>query len=344
MSKKASPTLVGSFVVGALALVVIAVIILGGTKLFSERPRAVAYFDGSVNGLAVGAPVTWLGVRIGEVTEVRMDFDVNRRAVRIPVFMEFEPERINIVNGNADLIKVRDLVAKGLRASLQQESFVTGQLFVDLEMRPDTDARYVGPTQFSVPEIPTVKSDLDTIKEALEKLPLKDLGNDLIATLANLNRVIASPDTQKALAELAASATELHAILGKVDGQGEPFPALKSTLDNLDKAQADLDGLHATITAINGQIGPTGDAARQVLTDAHVVLAGDAHRALDAAQGSFRSAQAALVSLDSMIGPTSPQRADLDQLLRNLAYATQSLRGFSEQLDRNPSILLTGKK
>jgi paraquat-inducible protein B len=358
MSKKASPTLVGAFVVGALALVIVTVIGLGGAEVFRSRPRAVAYFEGSVNGLQVGAPVTWLGVRIGSVTEVRMDLDVNRRTVRIPVFMEFEPERINIVGGAADLLKIRDLVSKGLRASLQQQSFVTGQLFVDLTMRPDTEAHLTGPGQFLVPEIPTVKSDLDTIKEALEKLPLKDLGNDLIATLANLNRLIASPDTQKALAEMAGSASELHLILGKLDGQGEPFPFLKETMENLSKVKTDLDTVqevldghegigkdaHETLAGLNGQIAANGDAAKQMFADAHTMLTGDVHRTLDSAQGSFRSAQAALASLDSLVGANSQQRADLDQILRNLAYTTQALRSFTEQIDRNPSVLLTGKK
>src|ERR1700743_515716 len=119
MSKKANPALVGSFVIGAIVLVVIAIVALGSANLFQSRPHAVAYFPGSVNGLAVGAPVTWLGVRIGSVTEVRMDFDAQRRAVRIPVFMEFEPERVNIVGGEADTIKIKDLVSKGLRAQLQ---------------------------------------------------------------------------------------------------------------------------------------------------------------------------------------------------------------------------------
>src|SRR5579871_6438689 len=122
MSKKANPALVGSFVVGAVVLVAIAVVALGGADLFRARPRAVAYFDGSVSGLSVGAPVTWLGVRIGSVTEIRMDFDASRRTVRIPVFIEFEPERVNILGGDEEAIRVKDLVQKGLRAQLQSQS------------------------------------------------------------------------------------------------------------------------------------------------------------------------------------------------------------------------------
>jgi paraquat-inducible protein B len=351
MSKKANPALVGSFVAGALALIVVAVIALGGSQLFRERPRAVAYFDGSVNGLQVGAPVTWLGVRIGSVTEVRMDFDANRRTVRIPVFMEFEPERINIVGGDAELLKIRDLVAKGLRASLQQQSLVTGQLFVDLTMRPDTDARLVGPTQFLIPEIPTVLSDFDTLKATLERLPLKDLGAEAIRTLAAINKLVASPETQTALTELTESTKELHALLAKVDGQGEPFPTLKKLDADFDAINDVFAGKNAlgkstidTIEALHAAAETANNGIGHVTAGLADTLKNDLNPALKQANDSLRDAQLSLAALNSVIGPASQQRADLNQILRNLAYTTQSLRSFSEQLDRNPSALLTGKK
>jgi len=351
MSKKANPALIGSFVVGALVLVVVAVVILGGQELFRPRPRAVAYFDGSVNGLQVGAPVTWLGVRIGSVTEVRMDFDANRRTVRIPVFMEFEPERINIVGGSADLLKIRDLVAKGLRASLQQQSLVTGQLFIDLTMRPDTDAHLMGPTQFIIPEIPTVLSDFDTLKAALERLPLKDLGAEAIKTLASVNKLVASPETQAALDELAASAKELHELLAKVDGQGDPFPTLKKLDDDFDSVNDVLQGKNAlgkgaqeTLNSFHAAADTAKDGIGHLTAKLDDTLKTGIDPALKQANESLREAQVTLTSLNSVIGPASQQRTDLDQILRNLAFATQSLRSFAEQVDRNPSAILTGKK
>ena len=68
MSKQASKTLIGGFVVGALALVVVAVLIFGGGKFFSEKSKYVLYFESSVNGLSVGAPVILKGIRTGSVS------------------------------------------------------------------------------------------------------------------------------------------------------------------------------------------------------------------------------------------------------------------------------------
>ncbi|HEY1722189.1 MAG TPA: MlaD family protein [Magnetospirillaceae bacterium] len=341
MSKKANPALVGSFVVGAVVLIIIAVVALGSADLFRSRPRAVAYFDGSVNGLNVGAPVTWLGVRIGSVTEIRMDFDAARRLVRIPVFMEFEPERVNIIDGDADTIKIKDLVSKGLRAQLQSQSMVTGQLYVDLAMRPDTPAHLQNNGSFVVPEIPTVKSELDTLKEAIERLPLKELGETAMGTLSNVDKLISSPELKNLLVQLSASAQELQGTLQDVHGQVKP---LTGSIEG---------GANAVRDAFNGMQSVEGDLRTTlgefqktaVTTDAQVTkMANDLHTALLSADQAFREAQVALASVDSVIGPNSPQRSDLNQVLRNLTYTSQSLRGFVDELDRNPNALLTGKK
>ena len=366
MSKRANPTLIGAFVVGAVAIVIAVVVALIGSALFREKPHAVAYFEGSVDGLLVGAPVTWLGVRIGEVTEVRVELDAVRHSVDIPVFMEFDPDRINIVGGSADLIRVTDLIKRGLRAQLQLQGLVTGQKFVDLSMRPETPERRHRQYQSdTMPEIPTIKSQLDTLEESIERLPLKDIGEKIADVLLKFDDLLASGEMKKTLTEVAGSAEELHAVLASVDGKRDAFPLLKAALDNLDKAKADLDSIneglagrqgigkdaHDTIDALHAQIAPTGEATRQVLDaahvalgDAHVTLTADVHKTLDSTQATLRSIQSVLVSLDSVIAPTSQQRTDLDQILRNLAYTSQALRGFSEQLDRNPSALLTGKK
>lgn len=341
MSKRANPALIGSFVIGAVVLVVIAVVALGGADLFRSRPRAVAYFAGSVSGLSVGAPVTWLGVRIGSVTEVRMDFDATRRTVRIPVFMEFEPERVNIVGGDRANIHLKDLVDKGLRAQLQLQSMVTGQLYVDLTMRPDTPAHFEGPSSFVTPEIPTVKSELDTLKEAIERLPLRELGERAVVTLTNIDKLVTAPELKTLLIQLAESAKEMQGTLQDIHGEVKPLSgsvqgganAIRDTFVGMQDVEKDL---RATL----GELQKTATTAS---VDADRVTA-DLHTALLAADQSFREAQTALSAMNSMIGPNSPQRADLDQVLRNLDYATQALRGFAEQVDRNPNALLTGKK
>ena len=342
MSKKANPALVGSFVVGAVVLIVIAVVALGSADLFRSRPRAVAYFDTSVNGLNVGAPVTWLGVRIGSVTEIRMDFDAERRSVRIPVFMEFEPERLNVIGGDADTIRIKDLVTKGLRAQLQSQSMVTGQLYVDLAMRPDTPAHLQsGGGGFVVPEIPTVKSELDTLKEAIERLPLKELGETAMVTLSNVDKLISSPELKSLLVRLASSAQELQGTLQDVHGQVKPIAgSIVGGADAIRDSFAGMQDVEKDLKTTLGEFQKTATTANVQVEK----VAADLHNSLLAADQSFREAQVALASVNSLIGPNSQQRSDLNQVMRNLTYASQSLRGFADELERNPNALITGKK
>ena len=75
MSKQANKTLIGAFVVGATALVIAGILIFGSGDFFAERPKFVMFFEGSVNGLNVGAPVTFKGVKIGTVKEVNLYFN-----------------------------------------------------------------------------------------------------------------------------------------------------------------------------------------------------------------------------------------------------------------------------
>ena len=89
MSKRANPKLIGAFVVGAVALVVVGVLVLGSLQGLFERPvRVVMLFDGDVNGLTVGAPIAFRGVNLGHVSDIRIKVGSGGR---IAVYGEFPP-------------------------------------------------------------------------------------------------------------------------------------------------------------------------------------------------------------------------------------------------------------
>ena len=94
MNKKISPTLIGGFVVGALALLVIAVIAFGSGQLFRKTREFVLYFDSSVNGLRIGAPVKFRGVEIGSVKDIRFQLDEDTQVNKIPVIIEIDLEKL----------------------------------------------------------------------------------------------------------------------------------------------------------------------------------------------------------------------------------------------------------
>ena len=96
MGKKANPTVIGGFVVGAVALAVAGVLVFGGGQFWASTILWVSYFPGSVKGLQVGAAVTFRGVKIGQVTEIKATLDMRERPVRIrtPVYWELNRDSI----------------------------------------------------------------------------------------------------------------------------------------------------------------------------------------------------------------------------------------------------------
>src|SRR6516164_2529676 len=98
MAKKASPKLIGGFVIGAIALVVAGILAFGGGAYFAQTRAAVLYFQGSLSGLQVGAPVTFRGVRVGSVTKIVIHYDVLAQKLAIPVFIEINPDDFQIVH------------------------------------------------------------------------------------------------------------------------------------------------------------------------------------------------------------------------------------------------------
>jgi paraquat-inducible protein B len=165
-------------------------------KTYVEKTRWLLHFKGSVGGLSMGAPVKFKGIKIGEVIDIKLEFDYEALAFRIPVVIEIEPERI-AWTGKQSIDKKRGneiLVEKGLRAQLKQGNLLTGQLYIDVDMHPDAPPRKVlyGGNYPEIPTIPTpieeITKGITRIVDRLEKLPLEQIGNDLRETLAHLNK------------------------------------------------------------------------------------------------------------------------------------------------------------
>src|SRR5258705_4078868 len=127
MSTKANPKVIGGFVVGAIALAIGGLIVFGGGQFFKKAVPMVAFFQGSVGGLAVGAPVTFDGVKIGQVTKVEPVYDAAKQDVMIPVYVELDtPIKTVGPQSGTVLADLDELIKDGLRAQLVSESMITG--------------------------------------------------------------------------------------------------------------------------------------------------------------------------------------------------------------------------
>jgi paraquat-inducible protein B len=317
------PAVVGGFILGALALGVGAILFFGGLRLFATTARVVVFFDESVAGLDVGAPVTFHGVRVGSVQSISIRYSADTMAARIPVFLELDPSKMTWEGKRSpnDLDEFARLARAGLRAELAQQSLVTGQLRIDLSFRPETPARTVG-MMTDVPEIPTAPSDLAQFRDQITQLPLRELVDTAQRTLTSIGRLSDRLDTT-------------------LD------PLAESARRTADTATQTLDTINGAVRELHTEAATTLHDLDGLLIDARHQLdarGGDLHRTLAAADGVARRAQTLLDSLNSLTEPRSPFRGDLEAALRDLAAGASSLRGFAETVERNPNALLMGRK
>ncbi|MGZ9060199.1 MAG: MlaD family protein, partial [Burkholderiaceae bacterium] len=264
--KRPSATLIGVFVIGALVLIATAIMFFGSGALFKQRFTAVSYFPGSVAGLQIGAPVTYRGVRVGQVKSVGIRIDPDPTRSIVQVNMELLPEAVR-GHGNSDTQEALPaLVARGLTAQLVLQSFVTGMLQVELDFRPDVKALRLGET-FDLPEIPTVPSPYQALTDQLQTLDIAAAVTALQRTLASMDALLTSPALKQTIDGLPALLVELRQTVKTVDREVHSFSAtgqrsisetaasLQSTLASVQKLAQDVDReAVSTLTVARGTL------------------------------------------------------------------------------------------
>src|ERR1017187_2043900 len=155
MSRKINKTVIGVFVVGALVLLMAAIVVFGSGELFKRTNKFVLYFDGSVKGLAIGAPVMFRGVGIGTVKDICLIYDSKAGTITLPVIVEIQQDRIKGAPSFGELNGARKMIALGLRGNLEVQSFLTGQLMISFDFYPDRPAKLRGILK-GYPELPTL--------------------------------------------------------------------------------------------------------------------------------------------------------------------------------------------
>jgi paraquat-inducible protein B len=190
MSKKANNALTGAFVVGAIALLIIAIIAFGTGSLFKHANKYVLFFDGSIKGLSVGAPVILRGVKVGTVRDIHLVYDPAVEDLIIPVVIEVESSKIKNVPSRLSIDESRELVKSGLRARLDIQSFITGQLMIALDFYEDKPASLHKIAE-KYPEIPTLPTPPD-IFQLMDELPIKEIADNLEEAVAGINKMVNS--------------------------------------------------------------------------------------------------------------------------------------------------------
>jgi len=224
-------------------------------KAYTRKLRLVVFFDGSVRGLDVGAPVEFKGIKVGQVTDVRLQFNPSDLSFLIPVVVELEPERIVAGNTSGDetaLEVLHTLISRGLRAQLQTGSLLTGKLYVGLDMHPGSPSRLLGGDSSELPEIPSITGGLQSVLAKLEKIPLDKIGDDLAELLHGANAIMNGPELKQTMIDMQASLHSFRQVIKTLEGRAEPLTlhldeALVSGRHAMDQAEKTLHTIDQTL-------------------------------------------------------------------------------------------------
>jgi paraquat-inducible protein B len=197
MRKKVNKTMIGVFVAGALALLMAGIVVFGSGELFKRTNKFVLYFDGSVKGLAIGAPVMFRGVSIGIVKDISLIYDSKAGTVMLPVIVEIEQGRIKGTPSFGELDADKKMIALGLRGKLEVQSFLTGQLMISFDFYPDKPAKLRGILK-KYPELPTLAASPD-IFETMNEIPIKEIAKNLESATQAINKLVNSSEIPKSL-------------------------------------------------------------------------------------------------------------------------------------------------
>lgn len=340
MSKPVNPVAVGSFTLGALALLVIGILAFGGQQYLNmDKIYYVVFFDSSLNGLEVGAPVKMQGVKVGTVTKISLQIDQASAKVYKPVVIEIDRNSFVGAGGktfNKGMTYERQkenrdkLVEAGFRARLEMQSLLTGLLFVDLDIFPGRPASYVGLDHqglLELPAIPTTADELrntaEEVAEKLRALPLDQIVQDFGQTVKEVRDLLASEDVKTSRAALAKTLVEMEKTVATLNRNLEPI--LRNTDKTLVNAGALVQDSRALVQHLHGEVKPILASANQTLT---------------AATTALNKAATTVMTVQDTVGPEST----LNESLVAIKDAARAIRDLTDYLERHPESLISGKE
>ena len=309
------------FVMAASIIAVAAVMVFGAAKFFSRTENFISFFSESVNGLDVGAPLKYKGVKIGKVEGIFISSSKNIKESSVSVVYSIDIDQLRRKTGT-DFKDYSDWmdeqIAEGLRAKLNYQSIVTGMLYIELDFIADKGEKYdlkYGGTRFK--EIPAAKSGLSELAKGFEK------------TMADVAKI-----------DFAAIGQNVHSAIVKVNEKLDGIDA-KAISDSAVSALKGVDEL-----ARNKDVAESIKKLDALLSDSDA-LVNDARAELKKFSASGTSIMArldeVLRNVNSVVAPQSPLRYQIAVLLKTMNESMSYISNFTDYLQRNPNSLLRGK-
>ena len=317
MSESRKPFLIGAFLLSGVALLAAGLLLLSRESLLSRPVEYVVYFTGALDGLDVGADVTYRGVKVGNVQQINLSYDRTLNDVVMPVTIRINSESARSKKKDRGFDhSIEPLITRGLRAQLQTPSLLTGKAIVALDFFPEQPGYIRDPHIIDLPAIPTVPSRIDQIADVLrdlakglKEMPLKETLEAANKTLLAFERIATAPETQAGLHSLSVSLANFEKISQQLQQR------LPGMLDNVHSGSVELK-------------------------DALV----DVRHAAQSARDALQQMDAMVSDGRRSLGPQSELQYELLQSLQDLGQASKALQRTAESLEQQPQSIIFGKK
>lgn len=191
MKKEPNKKRIAMFMILGL-LIILSIAFKGiADKITKERTNlAVMYFNESIKGLNIGSPVVFKGVQVGKVVDIKIITNPQSLEFNIPVYVRFAKDGdVSSMSFYKEFNRKdvwKTLIDRGLRAKLVSQSFLTGQLMIELQMLPGAPLELQKPDDVDTLEIPTALSTVAGISKDLQDLPIKQIVTRLDTILKEL--------------------------------------------------------------------------------------------------------------------------------------------------------------
>lgn len=329
MANVANKVKLGIFVVVVLTLFLIGLFLLGALKFLEPKVSFMTVTKSSVQGLDKGAEVKFRGVKIGQVTEIKISPSTDL----ILIYMDLTPKAVDydLVRGdglNYDHIEkfLNAEIKKGLRCQLRYGSAVTGKLYVeisyfDAKRYPMETITLPAVHPFYLPSVPPVLFDniMDTIQQSLVKISKIDflrISNEVEQLLNTANRIIDEPSIREIIQEIKSISGNLNDISARLKD------AL--TQEKIEKLVADIDNAVESIQRLAGRVK-------------------DVIEKTDLPETAAR-ARSLMATSENSLRVILPLRRDAQNTLNNIDETLSSVRDLTNYLSKDPAALLRGKQ
>jgi paraquat-inducible protein B len=293
------------------------------------------------------------GVKIGEVTKMMIysnRSDPSKRSFEIPVILEIEEGNIESIGPEIKDEKqyFQALIKSGLRAQLQMQSLVTGQLMINIDFYPNTPVRLVGAQQIDlardVTELPTIQTPMQKLGKTLEDIPLDEIAKSASKSLKAIEALVTSEDLTKSLNYLKQTLKDFRDLAHRLNEIIGPLSAdLGQTLKD---ARVLIRNVDRQVDPLATSLRKTSDSAGDALKDARGLinnLNGEVKKIAADLASILQKAGETLASVNGAVEEGSPLRYQIETTIGELARAARSIRILADYIERHPDALLRGR-